>query len=264
MDRISEIFAQRRSEKRGALIIFAEAGYPTMDTCEQSIHAAIDAGADVIELGVPFSDPMADGRVISEASQQALANGMTLTGVLELVKRLRQRHPKTGIILFSYMNPMFSYGLEKLCQDLSQAGGDGILAVDLPYEERQELLPHCRANGLHLIPLISPLTDEERAAAIAGDATGFVYYVSVKGVTGVRQGLPPELAEHTAMVARHSKAPVAVGFGIATGEDAAAVAALADGVIVGSAFIKAAAESVNTAKNLVAQLRQGCDAHAKK
>lgn len=234
MNRIAEIFNRRR-----ALVIFTVAGYPSFERSEAAVETAIENGADIIEIGVPFSDPMADGPVIAAAGIQAIQAGCTLKKVLEMIGRIRRRHPDTGLILFSYLNVMFHYGLDALCAELERIGADGILAVDLPLEERDELLTPCRAHGLHLIPLLAPTTPPERAARILETATGFAYFVCVKGVTGVRSGVPPELAEELRRVRAISPVPVVAGFGIGSGASAATVAAEADGVVAGSAFVKA-------------------------
>ncbi len=188
MDRIAELFARCHRENRAALIIYSCCGYPAPGADETAFETAIAAGADIIELGVPFSDPMADGPVICTASQRALANGTKFRDVLALAGRLRQRHPETGIIVFSYMNVLYNFGLERLCTELAAIGVDGILAVDLPLEERDELLTLCRKNQLHLIPLVAPETPDERAEKIVAPATGFVYCVSRNGVTGESAG----------------------------------------------------------------------------
>lgn len=257
MNRITSIFQNCRSEKRAALIIFAEAGYPNLAQSEQDIDIAIENGADIIELGIPFSDPMADGPVISSAGQTAIEHGANLKNILEMAARIRQRHPDTGLVLFSYFNVMYNYGLEALCAELQRIGVDGILAVDLPLEERDGLLAPCRAHNLHLIPLVSPATSPERARAIVQDVTGFVYYVSVRGITGARASMPPELAQNLAMLREISPVPVVVGFGIASRESAHAVAECADGVVVGSAFVSACT-APGQAATLVRTLRAGC------
>ena len=257
MDRLSSIFAQCRAENRAAFIIFAEAGYPNLAQSEKDIDTAIENGADIIELGIPFSDPMADGPVISAAGQTAIEHGATLVNILEMAARIRQKHPETGLVLFSYFNVMYNYGLEKLCAELQRIGLDGILAVDLPLEERDELLTPCRSHGLHLIPLVSPATSPERAKAIVEDITGFVYYVSVRGITGARASMPPELAQKLETIRQLSPVPVVVGFGIASQEAAHIVAACADGVVVGSAFVNACHQP-GQAATLVRALRLGC------
>ena len=252
MDRITNIFATRKP-----LVIFTSVGYPNEEQCEQAVCAAIDKGADIIELGVPFSDPMADGPVIAAASQVALKEGMNLHKVIEFAARIRARSPKVGLILFSYMNPLLHEGYENVCAQLAKAGVDGILPVDLPLEERDELLVPAKAHGLHIIPLVSPLTPEERVAQIVEGMTGFVYYINVAGVTGARSELPPDVAEHIAMIKRHTALPVAAGFGIASAEAARAAANAADGVISGSGFVKATATSVQAAADFTAELMKG-------
>ena len=252
MDRITNIFAAKKP-----LVIFTSVGYPNEELCEKAVCAAIDKGADIIELGVPFSDPMADGPVIAAASQVALKEGMTLNKVIAFAARIRTRYPKVGLILFSYMNPLLHIGYETVCAKLAEAGVDGILPVDLPLEEREELLAPARKHGLHIIPLVSPLTPEERVAKIVEGMTGFVYYINVAGVTGARNELPPDVAEHIAMIKRHTSLPVAAGFGIASAEAAHAAANAADGVISGSGFVKATSESVEAAAEFTAELLRG-------
>ena len=252
MDRIANIFAARKP-----LVIFTSVGYPTEEQSEQAVCAAIEKGADIIELGVPFSDPMADGPVISAASQVAIKEGMTLPKTIAFAARLRAKYPQTGLILFSYMNPLLHIGYDAVCQQLADAGVDGILPVDLPLEERGELLVPARAHGLHVIPLVSPLTPEDRVAKIVEGMTGFVYYINVAGVTGARDTLPPEVAERIAMIKRHTPLPVAAGFGIASAAAAKAAANAADGVISGSGFVKAAAVSPQAAADFTAELLRG-------
>ena len=252
MDRIANIFAARKP-----LVIFTSVGYPTEEQSEQAVCAAIEKGADIIELGVPFSDPMADGPVISAASQVAIKEGMTLPKTIAFAARLRAKYPQTGLILFSYMNPLLHIGYDAVCQQLAKAGVDGILPVDLPLEERNELLAPARAHGLHVIPLVSPLTPEDRVAKIVEGMTGFVYYINVAGVTGARDTLPPEVAERIAMIKRHTPLPVAAGFGIASAAAAKAAANAADGVISGSGFVKATAISTQAAADFTAELLRG-------
>ena len=252
MDRIANIFAARKP-----LVIFTSVGYPTEEQSEQAVCAAIEKGADIIELGVPFSDPMADGPVISAASQVAIKEGMTLPKTIAFAARLRAKYPQTGLILFSYMNPLLHIGYDAVCQQLADAGVDGILPVDLPLEERGELLAPARAHGLHIIPLVSPLTPEDRVAKIVEGMTGFVYYINVAGVTGARDTLPPEVAERIAMIKRHTPLPVAAGFGIASAAAAKAAANAADGVISGSGFVKATAVSPQAAADFTAELLRG-------
>ena len=252
MDRISDIFASKKP-----LVVFTTAGYPDPATSEQGIVAAIENGADIIELGVPFSDPMADGPVIAAASQQTADAGYSLNDVLALAGRIRAQFPRVGIILFSYMNPMLHFGYEELCTELARIGVDGVLPVDLPLEERSELLEPCRHHGLHLIPLVSPLTPAERIREIVDGMTGFVYYINVAGVTGARHGLPPDYPQLIETVKSLTSLPVASGFGIADAETAAEAARHADGVISGSGFVKALGESVEKAAQFVKTLADG-------
>ena len=252
MDRLSEIFASKKP-----LIVFTTAGYPDPETSERGIAAAIENGADVIELGEPFSDPMADGPVIAAASQKAADAGYSINDVLALAQRIREKFPRVGIIVFSYMNPMLHYGYEALCAKLAEIGVDGVLPVDLPLEERDELLEPCRKHGLHMIPLVSPLTPPDRVKAIVDGMSGFVYYINVAGVTGARHGLPSDYPQLIEGVKSVTKLPVASGFGIADAETAAEAARHADGVISGSGFVKALGESVEAAGRFVQDLARG-------
>ena len=238
MDKLKKIFSQCRQENRAALIIFCSCGYPDMESSERAIETAIKAGADIIELGVPFSDPMADGSVIRKASEIAISKGTNLPKILDMAERLAIRFPETGFILFSYMNILYHYGLTKLCGKLKKIGLNGILAVDLPLEEKAELAQPCKENGLHLVALVSPATPLERARKIMADASGFVYSVNVCGVTGVRDLHPEEISQHLAVLKENSAVPIAAGFGINDGQAAQRLSRIADGVIVGSAFIK--------------------------
>ena len=252
MNRISEIF-----RKKKPLILFTVAGYPDEETSERAISLAIRNGADIIELGVPFSDPMADGPVIASASQKTAAAGFGLKRVLALAERLRGSHPETGLILFSYMNPLLHYGYENLCRDMARIGIDGILPVDLPLEERSELLEPCGRFGISLIPLVSPLTPPDRVSRIADRMSGFIYFVNVAGVTGARKQLPPDLPRLIGEVKKRSEIPVASGFGIADASTAAEAARYADGVIAGSGFVKALEQSPEKAASLVRELADG-------
>ena len=234
MNRLQQIFARPRK----ALVIFDSCGCPNLPDSEKRIEEIVNSGADIVELGVPFSDPMADGPVIQRASLQALEAGTTLQDVIDLAGRVRSRHADTGIILFGYFNVFLQYGLEKLAAELARIGVDGLLVVDLPYEERGELLPLCKKNGLALIPLVAPGTGAERAKAITADADGFVYCVTARGVTGERSQLPADLSARLDELRKVSPIPVAAGFGIRGPESAAAVAEHADAVVVGSAAVK--------------------------
>jgi|LSQX01.2.fsa_nt_gb tryptophan synthase alpha chain len=237
-NRIEKIFERCRDEKRAALILFTSCGYPDMESSERIIQGAIDSGADIVELGVPFSDPMADGMIIQKASQIALQNGANLKKILAMAERLRKRNPDTGFILFSYFNVLLSYGLEALTDELARIGVDGILSVDLPYEEKAELEPLCNKKGLHFIPLVSPATSPERARLITGQASGFVYYIAVRGITGVRSELPHELVSRLEEIGEISPIPVVAGFGIGDPDTARQIAKHARGIVVGSAGLR--------------------------
>lgn len=252
MDRIANIFQTRKP-----LVVFTTVGYPSLERTREGLETAIQNGADILELGVPFSDPMADGPVIANASQKAADQGVTLEQVMEVAAEVRGRHPEVGLVLFSYMNPLYHYGLEALCQKLAELGVDAILPVDLPLEEREELLAPCRKNGLHLIPLVSPLTPPQRAAEICRDMTGFVYAINVAGVTGARKSLPPDLPGMMKRLKQVTSLPVASGFGIASRESAREAAACADGVIAGSGFVRALEQDVASAGRFVRELADG-------
>ena len=253
MNRIESQFAALRKAGRKGLVGYLTAGDPDAATSERDILAAIDGGLDVLELGVPFSDPTADGPVIQEASQRALAAGMNLPKVLDLVRRVRAASP-IPIVLFGYTNPFFIYGDERLCAAAAAAGADGLLAVDMPFEESDELRAHADRHGLCLIPLVAPTTPPERAARIAQAARGFVYYVMVTGVTGARAAVAGDVAAQVAALRRCTALPIAAGFGVSNGAQARQAAEAADAVVVGSALVRAARDGTLAA--LVRELRQ--------
>jgi len=256
--RINRCFERCRAEKRGALIVYATVGCPTLKESEELIDRLIDSGTDMIELGVPFSDPMADGPVIQKAGQVALKAGTKLADILEIAGRVRARHPETPLVLFSYYNVLLSYGLDRLGAALKKAGVDGVLVVDLPLEERAEIMPMCETYGISFIPLVSPATSPERMAKIAAGCDGFVYCITVRGVTGVRTSLPPELAVELENAKKACKLPVAAGFGISTPEMAKGVSVHADAVVVGSAMVKTLLDKgADAAVKLMADIARG-------
>ena len=234
MTRLEKIF----SAGKKALVIFDSCGAPDMAESEQRLETIISNGADIVELGIPFSDPVADGAVIQKASQQALANGATLGKILDMAERVRKRHPETGMIVFGYFNIFLQFGLDKLFRRLAELEIDGILIVDLPYEEHEEIAPYTEKYGVPQIPLIGPSTDLERSKLLTANARGFVYCINARGVTGERAVLPPELSGRLDSLRKISPAPVAAGFGIADAASAAAVAKHADAVVVGSAAVR--------------------------
>jgi len=237
MDRLAQRLATLHSQDEKALVTFITAGDPDLGTTEEVIRLLADAGADIIELGVPFSDPMADGPTIQLSSERALAAGTTLADILATVARVRTTQD-IPIILMGYLNPIHAYGYERFCRDAVQAGVDGVLLVDMPPEESAGFLRYADLSGLNVIFLLTPTSDKSRIATVARLGRGFVYYVTVTGVTGVRQGTSATLAAELAEVRREIHLPVMAGFGISTPRQAAEVAAMADGVVVGSAIVK--------------------------
>jgi len=218
-------------------VVYLTAGDPSRSASLAYLRAAADAGADVLEVGVPFSDPTADGPTIEAASGRALAGGMTVAGALELVSAFRKTHA-TPVVLFGYYNPFLRYGLPDLCRDARHAGADGFLVVDLPFEESGEAVPAIRAAGLDWIPLAAPTSGMARIRKIDRAGSGFLYLISVTGVTGARASLPPGVAAWTREVSRMAKLPVAVGFGISSPRMAREATRHADAAVVGSACVK--------------------------
>ncbi len=233
--RIYQKFAAAADRNQSTLIPFIVAGDPDLEHTQKLVLELEARGADLIELGVPFSDPMADGPANQRACARGLAAGATLPRILATVTELR-RHTQIPIILFGYFNPIFRYGCERLCVDAKRAGVDGLLAVDLPPEEAAELAAPARAEGLDLIYLLAPTTPPHRSKVIAESATGFLYYVSVTGVTGARHTLPSDLEQNVKALKKITQIPIGVGFGISNPDQAGAVARFADAVVVGSAF----------------------------
>ena len=236
MKRIEEAFRAAKRNGRAAFIPYITAGDPNLEATVELVRALARAGADVIELGVPFSDPIADGPTNQRAAERALAAGTTLAGVLAAVEVIR-RDLEIPIVLFTYANPVVRYGIERFAEDASAAGIDGVLFTDVPAEEMAPFEEKLSANGLDLIMLVTPTSDRRRMKAAAGFGGGFLYLVSRTGVTGARQDLDDELAANVRTARKASKLPVAVGFGISSPEQVARVAALADGVVVGSAIV---------------------------
>ena len=237
MNRIDEAFARLRRERRGGFIPFVTAGDPDVETSIEIVVALARAGADVIELGVPFSDPVADGPVIQRASERALAHGTGVAEVLEVVRAARER-TQIPIVLFSYFNPLLQYGLERLANDAADAGADGVLVTDLAPEAARAFIEHLRARDLHMILLVAPTTSDARLRIIAERASGFVYAVSRAGVTGARTELSREAEHLVGRVRAATDLPVAVGFGVSSAAHVRDVWAYADAAIVGSAIVR--------------------------
>jgi tryptophan synthase alpha chain len=266
--RIDRRFAHLKAEGRAALVTFLTAGDPDPATSLALLRAIPAAGADVVELGMPFTDPMADGPAIQMSSQRALKAGQTLKKTLEMVRAFRQADDETPLVLMGYYNPIYIYGVDRFLQDAKSAGVDGLIVVDLPPEEDEELcLPALKA-GMNFIRLATPTTDDKRLPAVLANTSGFVYYVSITGITGAAMADPAKVTAAVARIKRHTKLPVAVGFGVRTAEQAATIASGADGVVVGSALVnalkasldrddQATAKTVTVVVNLVAELARG-------
>lgn len=239
MNRIQKTFARCKAEGKAAYVAYLTMGAPTLEKSFAAAETLLGEGVDILELGVPFSDPVADGAVIRAAANRALANGVTLADVLAGVSGLRARHPDTPVVVFTYYNILYSYGLKRFADEAAQRGVDAVLVVDLPLEERGELLDVLRPAGLTLVPLVAPTTGPERVRAIAeGLEDSFLYAVTVKGTTGQRASLPPELASRLTEIKRLVSLPVVAGFGIRTPEEGAAVASHCDGFVIGSALVE--------------------------
>jgi len=261
-DRIEKTFAKLRSEKRAALIPFIMGYDPDAATTAALLDALPGAGANIIEIGMPFSDPMADGPVIQAAGKRALATGATVAGILELVRGFRKKHADVPIILMGYFNPVYRYGLptperslsakagslqqssgfaqagnEKFCKDAAAAGVDGIILVDLPPEEEQEIRPYLDSSGLKLIRLVAPTSGDARLPLLAKSASGFIYYISVTGITGAKAADTGALKTKIEHLRQFTKLPIAVGFGIKTAAQVKEVSAFSDAVVVGSALV---------------------------
>jgi tryptophan synthase alpha chain len=253
---IAHRFAALRAAGKRALVPYITAGYPDDDRTVDLIQALEQAGADVIELGLPFSDPMADGPIIQESSQHALERGMNFDRMLDVARRSAARIP---LVLFSYLNPVLAAGPTALSR-AADAGFAGLLVTDLPVGADPELESRLGAGPLAFIRLVAPTTPASRMKEIAAHGSGFVYLISRLGVTGVREALPPELPATVTRLRESTTLPVCVGFGVSTAEHAAAVARIADGVVVGSAIVRASGESVERAAKLTASLRAAIDA----
>jgi tryptophan synthase alpha chain len=243
--RIDARFAALKKEGRAGLITFTMAGDPDQATALAILKSLPKAGADVIELGMPFSDPMSDGPTIQAAGQRALKQGQTLTKTLAMVRAFRTTDDTTPLVLMGYFNPIYVYGVDRFLADAKAAGVDGLIIVDLPPEEDDELcLPALRA-GLNFIRLATPTTDDARLPVVLANSSGFVYYVSITGITGMATPDPVKVAGAVARIKQHTPIPVAVGFGVRTAADAAAIARGADAVVVGSALVAALAKSLD-------------------
>lgn len=259
LQRINARFAERAASKQAAFMPYQAMGYPSRAATLEIIKTLADAGADLFEIGIPHSDPLADGPAVQTATYKAITLGTTVADCLAMCGELRAAGVTTPFVAMTYYNPLFAYGIQHFVNDAVANGIDGLIVPDLPPEEADELIAACRAADVATVFMIAPTSTEARIKFVAEHATGFIYLVSVTGITGTRSELPPNLAEFVQRVRRHTKLPLAVGFGISTGAQAAAVAQIADGVIVGSALVRAAgtADPIAAVRALGGELAAG-------
>ncbi len=253
MSRIEKTFAALKSANKKAFVTFVMAGDPDAAKTAAVLESLPAAGADIIEIGMPFTDPMADGPAIQAAGLRALKGGMNLKGVLELLQQFRAKNTNTPVVLMGYFNPILSFGPEKFCQAAAKAGADGLIIVDLPPEEAGELAAHATAAGLDLIRLLTPTTDAKRLPKVLQGAGGFLYYVSITGVTGTKSADVGAVGQHIAAIRKSTDLPVVVGFGIKTQDDVKNMSAIADGVVVGSAIVQNIEQNQND-NNLIGRV----------
>ena len=237
MNRIAARFAAVKAEGRGALIPFLEAWDPDRATSMEILRGMPEAGADLIEIGMPFTDPMADGPIVQAAGQRGLKAGVKVAHVLTMVREFRDADRATPVVLMGYLNPILSYGAERFCVDAAQAGVDGLIVVDLPMEEADMLVPFATASGLDVIRLVAPTTDDARLPLVLNGSSGFVYYVAITGITGTRSASSEQLAAAIPRIRRFTDLPIAIGFGVRTPEQAGEASRVADAAVVASALI---------------------------
>ena len=245
MSRIAAKFADLKKQGRGALIPFVEAWDPDQETSTRLLLGMPGAGADLIEIGMPFTDPMADGPIIQAAAKRALVSGVKVRFILDMVRTFRVQDQTTPIVLMGYLNPILSYGPEKFCVDAAKAGVDGMIIVDLPPEESDLILPFTNANGLDFIRLVAPTTDDARLPHVLNGSSGFVYYVSITGITGTRSASTAQLSEAIPRIRRVTDLPIAIGFGVRSPAQAAEASRVADAAVVASALIDTMAHSLD-------------------
>lgn len=255
MSRIKQRFSELKQQDRKALIPYITAGDPAPEHTVGFMHALVDAGADIIELGVPFTDPMADGPVIQKACERALKQGTRLVDLFDMITTFRQADTTTPIVLMGYLNPIERIGYQSFAEQAARAGVDGVLIVDMPPEEAEEIGPLLKSHQLDAIFLVAPTTSHERAATICAHGEGYLYYVSLKGVTGAATLNADDVAEHLAPLREMTDLPLCVGFGIRDGVTAAEVSKVADGVIVGSALVSRIAASTEVPETIAGQLK---------
>jgi tryptophan synthase alpha chain len=256
---IAAMFEQAKQQKRAAFLPYFPVGYPDYQTSVEVIAAMAEAGVDGFEIGIPFSDPLADGPTIQAATQIALENGTTVRQCLQAVRSLRERGVRQPMLMMGYINPLLAYGVEHFVRDAKAAGADGLIVPDLPPEEAGVLAGVCAREGMALVFFLAPTSNDERIALVNARATGFIYVVSLTGVTGERRELPPDLRAFIDRVRAKADKPLVLGFGISTPEQAQAMNGLVDGFIVGSALVKAGKSGVEGARTLAASLRTALD-----
>ena len=245
MTRIERRFAELKERARAGLVTFITAGDPDYATSLKLLESLPKAGADIVELGMPFSDPMADGPAIQASSARALHAGQTMVKTLAMVKSFRERDEITPIVLMGYYNPIYIYGVDRFLKDAVAAGVDGLIVVDMPPEEDAELRPPASEAGVNFIRLATPTTDAKRMPAVLANSSGFVYYVSIAGITGTAAPDLADVGAHVARIKAATKLPIAVGFGVKTREQVGAIAKVAEGVVVGSAIVSTIAQSLD-------------------
>lgn len=248
--RLGDCFRKVKSKKRAVLVTYVMGCDPDYLTSLEIIKKLPESGADIIELGMPFSDPMADGPTIQEAGQRALKAGATVGKIIEIVAKLREQNRVTPLILMGYYNPIFHYGIKNFVRDVVQAGVDGVIIVDLPPEEEAEFIDIAIPSGLSLVKLVTPTTDGKRLEKVLKNASGFVYLISVAGITGTKSAKISDIKKYIAAIKKKTTLPVAVGFGIKTPEQAAEIAKIADGVVVGSAIVEKVKENLGNGRGI--------------
>jgi tryptophan synthase alpha chain len=259
LESITAMFASAKAQHRAAFLPYFPVGYPTYAECLDIIEAVAGVGVDGFEIGMPFSDPLADGPTIQAATQVALENGVTVRRCLDAVRELRGRGIRQPMLMMGYLNPILAYGPERFVQDTKTAGADGLIVPDLPPEEADLLETACAKNGLALVFFLAPTSRTERIALVGARASGFVYMVSVTGVTGARTSLPPDLTDFIKRVRAQTDKPLVLGFGISQPEQARMMNDLTDGFIVGSALVRAGGSGVEAARELASRLRRALD-----
>ncbi len=253
---LEAMFARAQSENRAAFLPYFPIGYPTYDASLQTIEAMAEAGVDGFEVGIPFSDPIADGPTIQAASQIALENGTTVRQCLDAVRRLRGRGVRQPMLMMGYANPLVAYGIDRFIRDARETGADGLIVPDLPPEEAAMFADSCAREGMALVFMLAPTSNDKRIKLVAAKATGFIYVVSLTGITGARKDLPTNLTDFIARLRRGTDMPLVMGFGISTPDHARQVSRLTDGFIVGSALVRAGGEGVEAARELAASMIQ--------